>query len=159
MTSGCQLRNDLVSTRILTKDIFWAINTHGNFWSRYERPAPIMVPFGKTRELRRTFGEQVNNMVAWCPSLTNGIRLAMENDCRVSILAPLPNVKKHLASDLQRLIDSAVPWPQGLSRLIVQTHNLDATIASLPPITDETLGMLSIRAKRRLGPYRRAVQG
>ena len=158
MSGGCQLQDFPVSTRILTKDIYWAVQTHGNFWSKYYKPAPIMIPFGKTRELRRTFGEQVNNMVAWCPSLTNGIRLAMENDCRVSILAPLPNAKKHLASDLQLLIDSAVPWQQGLSRLIVQTHNLDALIESLPPITDEAFNMLSIRAKRRLGPLRRSAR-
>ena len=156
MAGGCQLRNDPVSASILTKNMNWAINTHGNYWSIYNRPAPVMVPVGRTRELRRCFGDQVDYMVAWNPELVNGVRMAMDNNCRVSMLATPPR-EKHPAIHLQRIVDGAVSWQVGLSRLILQTHNIGALLESLPSLSHETFGMLSIRARRKLSPYRKQV--
>ena len=157
MAGGCQLRNDPVSATILTKSAYWAINTHAKYWSAYNRPAPVMVPVGRTRELRRSFGDQVNFMVAWSPDLVSGVRIAMENNCRLTILGTPPS-ERNVANQLQKIVDGAVSWQQGLSRLVVQTHNLGALIESLPSIPNDTFGMLSIRARRRLLPYRRQLQ-
>ncbi len=152
MAGGCQLRNAPVSATILTKDIYWAVNTHANYWNTFHQPAPVMVPMGRTRELRRCFGDQVNLMVAWSPDLVDGVQIAMQNDCQVNILGTLPR-EKNPANQLQKMVDGAVPWQQGLSRLIVQTHNLSALVQSLPILPDDTFEQLSIRAKRRLRPF------
>jgi len=157
MAGGCQLRNDPVSATILTKHMGWAINVHASYWSTFNRPAPVMVPVGRTRELRRSFGDHVNFMVAWCPDLVDGVRIAMENDCQVTILG-IPPRERNPMNHLQKIVDGAVSWQVGLSRLIVQTSNLGALLASLPNLSDETLGMLSVRARRRLSKDRQPIK-
>lgn len=149
MNGGCQFPNDPVGATILTKDSLWATKLHGGYWTKFHRPAPILMPFGKTDELRRCFGDQVNLMVAWSHNPLKAIRLAMENNCRVTLLDHLPN-SQCAAVQLQAIVEKAVPWEKGLSRLVVSANNVAALLAAVPPISQECFSSLSIRARRKL---------
>lgn len=155
MNGGCQLPKDPVGATILTKDALWAINLQGRYWTQFYRPAPILMPFGKTDELRRCFGDQVNWMVAWSHNPLKAIRLAMENDCRVTLLENLPS-SQFPVQQLAAIVEKAMSWEKGLSRLIVSADNVVALLSAVPPIPQDRFSSLSIRARRRISTLQRA---
>lgn len=154
LAGGCQTVTSPVADVILTQDAAWAIEQHGRYWAQHYQPAPIIMPMGRNRILRECFGQRVVSMVAWHHDPYRSIRLAMEQDCRVSTLLSPPSTG-NVADCLNRLVESAVYWPVALSRVIMETSYLGALLDVLPPIEIKYLEQLSVRANRKLQPFLR----
>lgn len=151
LAGGCQSVTSPVTDVILTHDAVWAVQQHGIYWSQYHRPAPVMMPMGDRHILQDCFGPRVRSMVAWHHDQYRSVRIAMEHNCRVSLLLALPKLTG-AANCIQRIVDAAMSWPAALSQLVMTTNYLGALLDAIPPLTDDHVAQMSIRARRRLKP-------
>lgn len=151
LAGGCQSVTSPVSDVILTHDALWAVQQHGLYWSQYHQPAPVMMPMGRKRILQDCFGPRVRSMVVWNRNQYRSICMAMEHNCRVSLLLSPPSLKG-AANGLCRITDTAMPWPAALSQLVMETNYVGALLDAIPPLTEDHVSHMSIRARRKLRP-------